>query len=108
MSRAEVAPEPGGAKQGASGGFYSGRGAPSPTAAPGGADPAVAGRRWQVPAAGEPLSPGSSPGVSVIFVNPPSPPLPYLPHRAFCLFCLKLQMQGKPPDIMREGDKRAL
>lgn len=39
---------------------------------------------------------------------PPSPPLPYLPHRAFCLFCLKLQMQGKPPDIMREGDKRAL
>lgn len=87
MSRAEVAPEPGGAKQWASGGFYSGRGAPSPTAAPGGADPAVAGRRWQVPAAGEPLSPGSSPGVSVIFVPPPIPPAP-LPSPPRVLFVL--------------------
>lgn len=38
----------------------------------------------------------------------PLPPFPPTSPRRVCLFFLKLQMQGKPPDIMGAGQERTL
>lgn len=69
----------------------------------------------QVPALPAPQVTPSSSGLFRDFcvrVSPFPPfrprPSPFSPPPRVCLFCLKLQMQGKPPDIMGAGQARTL